>query len=149
MTLQLYYIFGHFVSFTSIVSKLTIARSVCSFVAFLLIDIKPFPQSFCIQLINLSSSNQIFRVLNFGYLILIVMTLNLTENLIGLSGRDLAIAEVIVVYGDIEMTRVWTSWRHRLSHVTSVLKEGLDEILRRTGAFFDYSRYEHRRSKIV
>ncbi len=77
------------------------------------------------------------------------MTLDLTDYLIGLSGRDLAIAEVIVVYGDIEMTRVWTSWRHRLSHVTSVLKEGLDEILRRTGALFDYSRYEHRRSKIV
>jgi hypothetical protein len=49
------------------------------------------------------------------------MTLNLTDYLIGLSGRDLAIAEVIVVYGDIEMTRVWTSWRHRLSHITSVL----------------------------
>jgi hypothetical protein len=112
MTLQLYYISGHFISFTSIIFKLTLARGVCSFVAFLLIDIKPFPQSFSIQLINLSSSNQIFRVLNFRYLILIVMTLNLTDYLIGLSRRDLAIAEVIVVYSDIEMTPVWTTWRH-------------------------------------
>jgi len=129
MSLQLNYISGDFTAFTKIVSKLALARRVRGFVAFLLVDIKPFPQSFCIQLINLSSSHQILRVLNLGYLILIIMTLNLTDYLIGLSGCHLTIAEVIVVYGDIEMTGIWSSWRHRLRHVTSVLKERLNEIL--------------------
>lgn len=77
------------------------------------------------------------------------MTLNLTDYLISLSGSNLTITKVIVVYGDIEMTRVWSSWRHRLCHVTSVLKERLDEILRWTRALLDDSRDKHRGGKIV
>lgn len=149
MTLQLDHTAGHFVGLDSIVSKLALARSVSGFVAFLLVDVKSLPQSFRVQLINLSSSHQIFWVLNLWYLILIIVTLNLTDYVIGLSWRYLTIAEVIVVYGDIEMTRICSAWRHRLSHVTGVLKQGLDKVLRRTRTLLDDSRYEHRRSEIV
>jgi hypothetical protein len=149
VALQLYHTAGHFVAFSCIVAKLAFTRSVGGFVAFLLVNVKPFPQSFCVQLINLSSNHQIFWVLKLWYLVLIVMTLNLTDYMIGLSGCYLTIAEVIVVYGDIEMTRVWSSRRHLLCHITGVLKERLDKILRRTRTLFDDSRYKHWRSEIV
>jgi len=112
VTLQLDHTAGHFVGLACIVSKLALARSVSGFVAFLLVDVKSLPQSFRVQLINLSSSHQIFWVLNLWYLILIIVTLNLTDYVIGLSWRYLTIAEVIVVYGDIEMTRICSAWRH-------------------------------------
>ncbi len=129
MTLQLHHTAGHFTGFTSIVSKLALARSVGGFVAFLLVDVKSFPQSFCVQLIYLSCSHQILRVWNFRNLALIIVTLNLTYYVIGLSWRYLAITEVIVVYRDIEMTRGRPTCRHLLSHVTGVLKQRLNKIL--------------------
>jgi hypothetical protein len=112
VTLQLDHTAGHFVGFTRIVPKLALAWSVSGFVAFLLVNVKSFPQSFRVQLINLSCSHQILRVWNLRDLTLIIVTLNLTYYVIGLSWRYLTIAEVVVVYGDVEMTRVCPAWRH-------------------------------------
>jgi hypothetical protein len=46
VTLQLNHTAGHFVGFTRIVPKLALAWSVGGFVAFLLVNVKSFPQSF-------------------------------------------------------------------------------------------------------
>lgn len=149
MPLQLDHTARRFIGFTSVVSKLALARSVGGFVAFLLVDVKSFPQSFCVQLINLSCSQNILWVLNLRDLILVIVTLNLSDYMIGLSWRYLTITEVIVVYGDVEMTCIRPAWRHRLGHVTSVLKQGLNKILRRTRTLLDNTRDEHRRGEIV
>jgi len=57
VTLQLDHTAGHFVGFTIIVSKLAFTWSVGGFITFLLVNVKSFPQSFRVQLIDLRCSH--------------------------------------------------------------------------------------------
>jgi hypothetical protein len=91
---------------------LTSKRCISGFVAFLLVDIKSFSQSFRVQLVNLGSSYLIYSVWNFLILTLItsLVTLNRADQVISLPRGDLAITKVIVVYSNVEVTLVRTAY---------------------------------------
>jgi len=149
VTFQLHHTACRFLDLYSIVSYLAFTRSISGFIALLLVNVKAFPQCFCVKLINLGSGHQVLQIRNLCGLRWVLMTLGLTYDVIGLSGRYLTIAKVIVVHSDVEMACVCaTRWNWR-SHVSGMLKQWMNEVLGRARTLFYYTRDEHRWRKIV
>lgn len=149
MTFQLHHTARHFLGLNSIVTDLAFTWSISGFVALLLVNVKPFPQCFCVQLINLGSGHQVLQIRNLCNLRGVLVTLCLTNDVIGLSGRYLAIAKVIVVHSDVKMARVCPTRWNRRSHVSCVLKQWMNEVLGRARTLLYYARNEHRWCQIV